>query len=84
MTHLAKRKTKLSFATEETIHYKRKERKIMVEVFPHHVEVHLSGIQQRYAISWNGIFTKAAAVFAIREKDRIAKERQLKREARRG
>jgi hypothetical protein len=80
MTHLAKRKTKLTFTTNSTARYRGKDREIVIEVFPEHAEVRLLGTRTRYAVSWRGVFDLAAKIHAERERE----ARKSARIARRG
>lgn len=79
---LSKRKTRLTFITEGTARYRGKEREIVVEVFPHHAAVRLSGTRTRYEVSWRGVFDYAAERHAEREKERRKTERRLRKIAR--
>jgi len=76
---LKHRKTRLSFVTEGTARYRGKEREIVVDVFPHHAALRLSGTRTSYEISWRGVFDYAAENHARREKERRAVERRIKR-----
>ena len=60
MTHLSKRKTRLTFTTNQTGRYRGKEREIVNEVFPEHAAVRLHGTRTRYEVSWRGVFDLAA------------------------
>jgi hypothetical protein len=77
MTHLAKRKSRLTFTTSDTVHYKGRQREVVIEVSPYIATCRLSGTQTRYEMSWSGVFHHAAAAFA--EKKRA--ERKAKRKA---
>jgi hypothetical protein len=79
MTHLTKRKSKLVFTTADTIRYKGKLREVVVEVTPYIATCRLSGTRTRYEMSWSGVFTHAARVYA----DKVRAERKAKRKARR-
>jgi hypothetical protein len=77
MTHLTKRKSKLVFTTADAIRYKGKLREVVIEVSPFIATCRLSGTSTRYEMSWSGVFTHAARVYA----DKVRAERKAKRKA---
>ena len=79
MTHLAKRKTRLVFTTNQTVRYRGKEREIVIEVFPEHAAVRLLGTRTPYEISWRGVFDLAAEIYARRERAQQKTEREARR-----
>lgn len=66
---LDKRKTRLSFVTSSTFRYRGKEREIVVEAQPYFATVRLAGTQQRYAVSWTGVYQLAAEIFARQQRE---------------
>lgn len=76
---LSKRKSRLAFTTEATSRYKRKDREIVVEVFPHTATLRLSGTRTRYEVSWRAVFDLAAEIFARQERERRKAARAAKR-----
>jgi hypothetical protein len=81
MTRLSERKTKLSFTTEATARYRRKERNIIVETDGNGfaASVRLAGTRQRYDFSWRWLFDHAAELHARRERERRKQERAARR-----
>ena len=79
---LAQRKTRLSFITNQTARYRGKEREIVIEVFPEHAAVRLSGTRTRYEVSWRGVFDVAAEIHARREHEARKAARTAKRAVR--
>jgi hypothetical protein len=69
---LSKRKTRLSFITNQVARYRGREREIVIEVFPEHAAVRLLGTRTRYEVSWRGVFDLAAEIYARRERARQA------------
>ena len=87
MTKLRERKTRLTFTTEATVRYRRKEREIVIEVDNdgHNFMVRLAGTQVRYAMTWSSVFNQAAKLQAQKEllkrqHDRLLRSRRRAQE----
>jgi hypothetical protein len=76
---LSKRKTRLSFITNQVARYRGREREIVIEVFPEHAAVRLLGTRTRYEVSWRGVFDLAAEIHARRERAQKKTEREARR-----
>lgn len=74
MTALGKRKTALSFITEDCKRYRGKLRRVVIEVHRSGMtgDVRLEGTKTRFAFSFTGLYDHAVAVAV--EKERAAKK----------
>lgn len=67
MNRLATRKTRLALLTEATVHYRGRERHLIVEPGPHLVSVRLAGTRTRYEVSWQSVFNLGARIAGEKE-----------------
>jgi hypothetical protein len=76
MTKLSERKTRLCFTTDAEVRYRGKLRAVIVEVENgFHANVRLAGTRQRYPFSWEGLYQRAAELFARAERERRRQDR---------
>ena len=75
MTILSKRKTRLSFETDNLV----RGRALVVEPEPLVCNIRLKGTRKRYAINWATVFMHAAEIAA----NRLREERKAKRKSKR-
>lgn len=74
MTVLSKRKTALSFITEDCIRYRGRLRRVVMEVHRNGTtgDVRLEGTKTRFAFSFAGVYNHAVKVAV--EKEKLAKK----------
>ena len=72
MTNLSKRKSKLTFETEDVLKERGKFRQVIIEAQPHVAYVRLKGMREAFPISYGAIYHMAAKI-AANEK-RLAKK----------
>ena len=60
MTPLAKRRTKLSFMTSDTLWEQGKHRQVVIEAHPEYALVRLHGLRTSFPVSYGAIFQFAA------------------------
>lgn len=78
MTAIIKRKSPLRFIAEDTVRYRGRYRRVVMEVERDGltVQVRLEGTQRRYAVSFAGIYNLAVKIAVERERaERKAKRR---------
>jgi hypothetical protein len=68
MTHLARRKSRLVFATSDTSRYRGKLREVIIEVSPYIATCRLAGTRTRFEVSWAGIYEFAARIHADKQR----------------
>jgi hypothetical protein len=79
MTALAKRKSRLTFETSDSVRYRGKLREVVIEASEYTAAVRLKGTRQRFEISWAGIYDRAAKIAV--EKARAERQAQRKAKA---
>jgi uncharacterized protein YqiB (DUF1249 family) len=62
MTALAKRKSRLTFETSDSIRYRGRLREVVIEATEYTAHVRLKGTRQRFEMSWAGIYNHAVRV----------------------
>ncbi len=62
MTALAKRRTRLTFETSDSVRYRVKLREVIIEANEYTASIRLKGTRQRFEISWAGIYNQAVKV----------------------
>jgi hypothetical protein len=82
MTSLDKRKSRLAFTTSETIRYRGRARRIVVECDPtgYSADIRLEGTRQRFPISFGGIWNQAVKIHV--EKQRAERKAARKERSR--
>ncbi len=75
MTALAKRKSRLSFETSDSVRYRGRLREVVIEANEYTASVRLKGTRQRYPISWAGIFNLAVKLHV----EQLRKDRKNKK-----
>lgn len=75
-TALAKRKSRLTFETSDTVRYRGKLREVVIEANAYTASIRLKGTRQRYELSWAGAFNHAVRVHV--EKQRSEKKARRK------
>lgn len=78
MTALAKRKTRLTFETSDSVRYRGKLREIIIEATEYTAAIRLKGTRQRFELSWAGIYNQAVKVSV----DKARAERKAARRSR--
>ena len=69
MAALRDRKTRLTFETDQELRYLGKLRAIVVQPNPWFCAVRLKGTRVVYEIAWETIFTRAAQIFAEKQRE---------------
>lgn len=77
MTSLAKRKTRLSFETSDTMRYRGKLREIVVEANEFTASVRLKGTRQRFEVSWAGVFNQAVKLDVQKKREERKARRKV-------
>lgn len=62
MTALAKRKSRLTFETSDSVRYRGRLREVVIEATEYTAAVRLKGTRQRFEMSWAGIYNHAVRV----------------------
>lgn len=77
MTSLAKRKTRLTFETSDTMRYRGKLREIVVEANEFTASVRLKGTRQRFEVSWAGVFNQAVKIDVQKKREERKARRRV-------
>ena len=69
MTPLSKRRTKLTFETNNEVRYRGKYRSVIVEAQPEMALLRLRGTRTAFPVSWEALYHLAAKLEAVRVRE---------------